>query len=279
MIDLHLHSTHSDGSLTPAQLAERGAAIGLSGMALTDHDSLGGVRTFLDACGRQGMRAVSGVEISANVEKGTLHMLGYCVDLSNDRLLSALRRIRGGRSDRNQKILRKLNGLGLDVTWEAVQAFAGQDVVGRPHFAQALVAGGHVPSIKEAFNLYLAKGKPAYADRFRLSARESIGVIAGAGGVPVLAHPCTLGLGASALQTLILELKRMGLQGIEAHYSEHTPAQTDQYLRLAREADLIVTGGTDFHGEINPDVKLGVGFGSLRVPDELMDALCARAGR
>jgi len=273
MIDLHVHSTFSDGSLTPEQLIAEAARLKLSAIALTDHDGMMGIESFLRAAASSGVEAVPGVEISVDVKSGTLHMLGYYLDRHNGGVEEALARIRTGREERNQLILEKLNQLGAGLTWEDVAKFAGEDVVGRPHFAQAMIEKGFVKNKEQAFDRYLAKGKPAYTDRVRLTVLDSIRMIRDAGGVAVLAHPASLGLGRAALKTLVAELKAAGLQGIEAYYSEHSRPQTDLCLKLAAEFGLIVTGGSDFHGAANPDVKLGRGFGDLAVPDDLMGPL------
>jgi len=273
VIDLHTHSTFSDGSLTPEQLAELAARTGLTAVALTDHDSTNGVLRFMAACGPQGVRGVPGVEISADVKAGTMHILGYFLDPTHALLEETLRLIRNGRQVRNQEILEKLNKLGLELTWNEVAAMAGEEVVGRPHFAQAMLARGYVTKREEAFDRYLGKGKPAYADRFRLSPAHSIAAIRGAGGIAVLSDPFTLQLVTSALRKCVAELKNEGIQGVEAYYPEHTAEQAGDYLALADDLGLVATGGSDFHGESNPAIHLGVGFGALSVPDTVMDAL------
>jgi len=277
MIDLHTHSTFSDGSLTPEELVARAREVGLTAMALTDHDSTGGVGRFMAACAAAGLDGIPGVEISADVKRGTLHMLGYLIDPREPTLQAALRRIREGRAERNAEILKKLNALGLALTWAEVLRHAGEEVVGRVHFAQAMVAKGHVTSKEAAFDRYLAKGSPAYASRFRFSPADSIAAIHAAGGLAVLSHPFTLELGRPALRECVTGLAAVGLDGIEAYYSEHTPVQTDEYRGLAAALNLVVTGGSDFHGTPNPAVALGSGFGPLRVPDELLVPLRARA--
>jgi 3',5'-nucleoside bisphosphate phosphatase len=276
MIDLHTHSTFSDGSLTPNELARAAAGVGLAAVALTDHDGVTGTAAFIAACAQEGLRGIAGVEISVDFNPGTMHMLGYFVDSANRALEEALVHIRSAREDRNQAILRKLIALGCALTWDEVAAYAGEDVVGRPHFAQALEARGFVKSKDEAFERLLGKGRPAYADRYRLTAEESIRLIRGAGGVPVLAHPFTLGLEGKPMRECLQRLAAGGLQGLEAYYPEHSPDMHHQYLQLARELGLAVTGGSDFHGAANPDIKLGIGFGNLRVPDDLLAALEAR---
>lgn len=279
MIDLHTHSTFSDGSLTPEELVDLAVEVGLSGMALTDHDSTDGIARFMAACAAKGLRGVPGVEISIDVRSGTLHMLGYYVDTKEATLQEMLRRIRNGREIRNEEILRKLNDLGLTLTWEEVARHAGEDVVGRPHFAKALLDRGYVKTREAAFDLYLAKGKPAYTDRVRMSAEDSIAAIRMSGGVPVLSHPFTLGLDRNALRAAVAALRDQGLLGIEVYYSEHSREQVDLYLGLARDLGLAVSGGSDFHGQSNPAIHLGRGFGSLNVPNSVLDELERARGR
>ena len=273
MIDLHMHSTFSDGSLTPEQLVQRGQSLGLTAMALTDHDCTGGIDRFLEASGQYGVEGISGVEVSADVRSGTMHVLGYFMDHRNEDLEGVLVQIRSGRKTRNEEILTKLNRLGFALTWDEVAAFVGEDVVGRPHFASALQSKGYVRTKEEAFDKYLSKGKSAYADRFRLLPADCIAVIRKAGGVAVLAHPSTLELDRKGLRTCVDELKEAGLQGIEAYYSEHSPELTREYATLARDSGIVATGGSDFHGDINPKIELGRGFGSLRVPGDVVEKL------
>lgn len=273
MIDLHIHSTFSDGSLTPTQIAALARESGVGAIALTDHDSTDGVPELLSACAREGVEAVVGVEISAEVSRGTMHVLGYGVDMANASLQDALRQIRAGRCDRNKVILDRLNSLGYVLAWDEVSSLAGEDVVGRPHFAQALVNRGYVKSREDAFERLLAKGKPGYVDRFRLTPEESIDAIRGAGGVAVMAHPSTLELGKKALVDELRRLAARGLGGVEVYYSEHPSEVQDEYRAMADSMGLLSTGGSDFHGEGNPAVRLGRGFGNLHVPDALMAPL------
>ncbi|MFO7870048.1 MAG: PHP domain-containing protein [Kiritimatiellia bacterium] len=270
MIDLHIHSRFSDGSLTPEEIVEKAEKAGLTALALTDHDCVDGVERMLRACSDRSITGIPGVEISSEVKKGTLHMLGYYIDIQNKNLKTNLEKIRRGRDIRNTSILARLNELGLNIAMEDVRSYAGEEVVGRPHFAMALMEHGYVRSKKEAFDLYLAKGRDAYVDRFRLSPGKSVELIRGAGGIPVLAHPFTLELDSRPLKDYVRLLKEHGLCGIEVYYPEHNDAQQKFYMQIAKELDLIVTGGTDFHGEINPGVRIGVGFGSLNVPDGIL---------
>lgn len=278
MIDLHVHSTFSDGSLTPEEVAAAAARAGLSAVALTDHDGMMGTRRFLAACESHGVRGVPGVEISVDFKGGCMHMLGYFPGQCDAHLDVALARLRQGREDRNRRMLDRLTTLGLPLEWDEVTRYAREAVVGRPHFAQAMVARGYVRTKDDAFSRYLARGKPAYADRFRFGVEESIALIRDAGGVAVLAHPFSLDLGRRRLRTLLAELASKGLQGIEAYYSEHDPDQQRFCVSTGRDLGLLLTGGSDFHGALNPFCHLGTGFGNLSVPDELLGPLYDRAG-
>lgn len=273
MIDLHSHSTFSDGSFTPRELAKHAKDLGLNALALTDHDTTAGLDQFMSACSEFGIKGVPGVEISVDVRSGTMHVLGYFLDKKDEKLEQILTRIRSGREDRNKQILAKLNALGLKLSFEEVSAFATEDVIGRPHFALAMVKKGYVSTKEAAFELYLGKGKPAYAERYRLSASDSIAAIVNAGGVPVLAHPFTLDLNRETLRSFVKDMKDKGLQGIEVYYSEHNGEQQREYESLASEFDMVATGGSDFHGQMNPRVELGRGFGNLKINNHILEDL------
>jgi 3',5'-nucleoside bisphosphate phosphatase len=277
MIDLHVHSIFSDGTRTPEQIIAEAEAAGLTAVALTDHDTTAGLARFAAAGAASAVRPVPGVEISADVPKGTMHMLGYFVDPDCAPLCAALHEIRDGRKLRNTRILEELNALGLEMTWDEVEAYAGDEVVSRPHFAQAMQARGYVTSKQEAFDRYLARGKPGYVERFRLPPADGMRLIRAAGGVPVLAHPFTLDLDPAALRASLREWKAQGLGGIEVYYSEHDAARQAVYGALAAELDLVPTGGSDYHGDATPGLRLGVGFGNLRVPDGVLAELERRA--
>ena len=275
MIDLHFHSTFSDGSDTPATLVATGARLGLRALALTDHDTVAGADEFLEACRRHRITGFSGVEISAEVPSGTLHILGYGVDPGHAELLRSLGQIQDGRAWRNEQILARLNALGMKLAWEEVAALAGEDVVGRPHFARAMVARGYVSNTQEAFDRCLAKGQPAYVDRFRLEPEAGIRLIREAGGLPVLAHAFTWEPDVAALAAKLFTLKGFGLGGLEVYYPEHGFERTIAYLRLAKTLELVATGGTDYHGIAKPELKLGTADGGFAVPDGLVPPLLA----
>ena len=276
MIDLHCHSTFSDGSLTPEELMGEAEKIGLSALALTDHDTVAGLPRFLAAGEGRKVRAVPGVELSVDCAHGVMHMLGYWMDVANPELVRQMEWIRNGREMRNGAILEKLNALGFAMTWEEVSGFAGEDVVGRPHFAQVMLQKGYAKDKNEVFDKWLGDGKPGYADRPRLTAEVAVALIRQAGGVAVLAHPFTLRIGKEAMAGLLARLAEAGLSGVECYYSEHSADLTKDFLLLARAHGLVPTGGSDFHGEVSPGIRLGVGFGGLNVPDEALAELESR---
>lgn len=278
MLDLHTHSTFSDGSDTPETLVAGATSARLAALALTDHDNTGGIPRFLAACRAQGLIGLSGVEISAEVPHGTLHILGYGVNANHPRLCEQLGYVLDGRAWRNQQILTKLKEQGAPLEWEEVAALAGEDVVGRPHFARAMCARGYVRTTQEAFDRFLAKGAPAYVDRFRLFPEDGIRLIREAGGLPVLAHPFTWEPDVDRLAEQIPALQQAGLAGLEVYYPEHTPEMQVAYLRLALQRGLLTTGGSDYHGASKPGLRLGCGFGTVHTPDTVLEPLLAALG-
>ncbi len=280
MIDLHTHSVYSDGTNTPAELVKMAEERGLTALALTDHDTVGGIEPLFEAGRHSSVEVLQGIELSAECAKGTMHVLGYFIDHTNAVLLEKINTVREGREERNREILKRLNKLGYRLMWSDVEQQAGADVVGRPHFAEALVQRGLVRNRKAAFELLLAKGRPAYAERYRYTGRECIELIRSAGGIPVLAHPATIYLPDDQLRGLIMGMAENGLGGLEVYYAEHHPENIAKFKGWAEEFGLICTGGTDYHGSNTPDLKLGTGFGQLRVPDEALEQLkAAAAGR
>lgn len=277
MVDLHLHSTFSDGSEEPEALAGLSAAAGMTAVSLTDHDSTRGTARFAAAAAALGIRTLPGVELSVDHPNNELHLLAYGIDLDHAELQDCLADVRGGRHARNLCIVAKLRDLGCPLEYAAIEALAGDDeVVGRPHIATALANAGFVGDKQEAFTKYLAYGAPAYCDRLRLGPERAIRLIRSAGGVSVLAHPHLLGLERRALRTLVAGLKGFGLAGIEAYHSQQGADVTAGLLWMAKELGLLVTGGSDYHGSFNPAIRVGVGFGGLRVPDECFTALTGR---
>ena len=277
LIDLHSHTKFSDGSVTPAELISLAARTGARAVAITDHDTLDGLPEGRRAAEESGIEFVPGVEISADFQPGTMHILGYCFDPSSPELNLALEKLRVARRERNPQIAARLQGLGLDVSYEEVARLAGNEVVGRPHFASLMVTKGYVASIKEAFDRFLAKGGPAYVEKRRLSPADSIHLIRKAGGVAILAHPYQMKLSDPDTEDQIRRLKVLGLDGIEAIYSRLSAVERERYVRLSDRLGMLVSGGSDFHGTFKPDINLVTGLGDLRVPYEYLDKIKALA--
>ena len=274
MIDLHTHSTASDGTLTPTELVRHARERGVEVLSLTDHDTLSGLEEAIGEAERLGMEFIPGIEISAEFEPGTLHILGYYLNPSDRTLEDNLTWLREGRDNRNDIILEKLSALGFPLTMEDVLAFAQGESVGRPHIADAMMAKGYVADRDQAFDRYLAKGGPAYADKERMTAENAISLIRKAGGLAVLAHPQWLGLDRAALASFVHDLSEMGLAGIEAYYYSHSSDETLFYGKLAKEHGMLVTGGTDYHGPGGlKGTEIGRGKGKMNVPREVADCL------
>lgn len=273
LIDMHTHSTASDGSMSPAELIRHAKEVGLAAIALTDHDTIDGIEEALEEGKKLGVEVIPGIEISADY-KPEMHILGYFPDAKGySDIRRALEIIKNGREARNIKIINRLNELGIDITLEEVKSVALGDITGRPHIAKVLVMKGFVKSIDHAFDKYLSKDGLAYFKRFELKPPDGINVIRNAGGLPVLAHPVFLRLKYNEMDALLGELKSYGLAGIEAYYSEHSKEDTGNFLRLAIKHDLLVTGGSDFHGNFKPNILLAKGRGKLEVPYELLEKL------
>jgi predicted metal-dependent phosphoesterase TrpH len=272
-LDLHLHTTYSDGSLSPTDVLALAQRAGVIALAITDHDTVDGIPEALDAGRQLGIEVIPGIEISSRYKNSELHVLGYFLDWKSTDLSRHTAQLQASRHVRNPRIIEKLNKLGLDITYEEVKGLAASESVGRPHIARILMEKGYVSSAKEAFDRYLAEGAAAYVPRELPSPAEAIAWIRTAGGIPVLAHPTWVTESAEGLYKLCETLKSEGLGGIEAHYSTHKPEQTSQFLNIARRLDLLVTGGSDFHGITKPDIEVGVGRGRLAVPEKLLEPL------
>ncbi len=272
-IDLHLHTTHSDGSFSTREVMAFAKQAGLTALAITDHDIVEGIPEATAIGKELGIEVIPGVEISSRLGESELHILGYFLNWTDPLLAQRLSTLRDSRHLRNPKIVQRLNELGIPITYEDVRALAGTESVGRPHIARLLMDKKFVTSAKEAFDRYLANGRPAFVDRELPEPAEAVRWIREAGGVPVLAHPTWVRTSADGLRGLVRELKAAGLGGIEVHYSTHTPSQTTEYLDLAKQCDLLVTGGSDFHGVTKPDIEVGIGRGQLKVSEKLLDPL------
>jgi len=266
-IDLHLHSTASDGQYTPTELVQLALNKGLEVIALTDHDTTGGIDEALDAAHGTGLTVIPGVEISTDVPGNLeLHILGYHINHHDERLQECLCRLRESRLDRARKMLKRLEQAGYPLPWERVMALAGSGSIGRPHIAQAMVEAAYVDSVESAFRLYIGRGAPAYVERAKLLPQEAIQTILAADGVPVLAHP-------SQVIEHIPFLVQNGLIGLEVYYNGYLQAEKRFLAQLATKHHLIATGGSDFHG---PDIGLSE-LGQVYVPWSAVKELHAYA--
>lgn len=268
-VDLHIHSTASDGRFSPAEIVRKSAEAGLTVIALTDHDTIDGIVPALEAAKNfPGLRVIPGVEISTDIPEGEAHVLGYFIDYTHPELLATLSGMRNSRLERAQEMIAKLRNLGLPVEWKRVREIAGSGSIGRPHIAQAMLEKGYIGSFKEAFTGYIGWGGPAYAERKKMTPTEVVKLILRADGLPVLAHPLT----TSEPEALIIELKASGLAGIEAYYHENTARETNRMVNLAGKHGLITTGGSDYHG-IDDNAETGIG--GVPVPIDAVEQLIA----
>jgi predicted metal-dependent phosphoesterase TrpH len=290
LIDLHAHTTVSDGGDEPAELVHKAAAAGLDALAVTDHDNDAGCAEAVEEGRSVGVEVVRGVEISCDVEdlaergyrpsaRPTMHLLGYFIPEGDNPLSNALAELQEARAGRNHAIVERLNDLGIPVTFEEVEQEAGGpgSQIGRPHFAAVLVRHRAVPDFQAAFDEYLAKGARAYVGRKLYKPREATELMASAGVVPVLAHPFTLNLEFAELEGLVDELIDAGLAGIEGYHGDRPLQQQEPVRALARRKGLVASGGSDYHGAMVPDRKLPGGKHGVRVPDEVLDELRAAA--
>jgi len=271
-----MHSTYSDGTCTPSELVNLAREANLTAMSLTDHDTLAGADEMAELTKKADIRFVSGIEFSSDYPGAVLHIIGYGVNHHNEIMDEHLKWINGGRKARNIEMLRKLNNHGISLNWRDIAAEASGEVIGRPHFAAALVKKGVVKHTQQAYRRYIGDGKMAFAERRCLSPVGCIELIRAAGGVPVVAHPYTITHKVKKLRVLIAELAELGLGGLEVYYGQKQKAQERDYLKIAQENNLIATGGSDFHGTASPGVHLGTGRGDLEVRDELFDKLLER---
>lgn len=280
MIDLHTHSTASDGTLSPEALIDLAADKGLAAIALTDHDTVDGIPSALARGEARGIHVVPGVELGVRWNGGgQMHILGYYLRHEDSTLRERLSWLRARRRERAQRIVDKLKVVGVEISYERVKEIAGGQSIGRPHVAQALIEAGAVHSVGEAFGRYLSPGRPGYEDKEELSVEEAIRLLKSSGGKAVLAHPATLKLNPDGLARCVEELKGHGLDGLEAIWSGHSAQQVDAYKSLARRMNLLTTGGSDFHGENKPDIQLGTGRkNNVQVPDSVLEALRRRQG-
>jgi len=279
MIDLHTHSTASDGGYTPTALIELAAQSGLSAIALTDHDTLAGLAGAREKAAQSGLRFVPGVEIEIQSDSGEFHLLGLLLDGDTGGLDKALGQVRGNRSARNRRMVEKMQASGIDISLEELGRLAGGEIISRAHFAQALIRKGVVSSVEQAFKQYLGRGRPFYERRDSLALSEAVSLIGKAGGVAVVAHPLSLDLKGPALEQFLKHCRDLGVAGMEAFHPNHRLKEARRLARMGRKLGLVLTGGSDFHGHYVPQRRLGRASGGREIPDELLAALEERRSR
>lgn len=282
LIDLHIHSTASDGSLSPADILTLAKSVGVKAISITDHDTIDGIKEVLNHPLPSSLACIPGVEISCSPPPefknlGSIHMLGYGFSVYDRGLNTLLENAKKARTDRNPQIIEKLKNLGFDISMARVEARFGADQTGRPHIAEFMKENGYVTSFKEAFDKYLGKDKPAYVNKFKVSCQSAIETIHQAGGLAVLAHPGLLTFQKTGQDKEFIDiLAQCGLDGMEVFYSDHSPERTQYYKDMASEKGLIVTGGSDFHGSFNKGVELGTGKDNLRIDYSVYTRLIRR---
>ena len=270
-IDLHTHSTFSDGTFTPLQLVKYAEEKGLKAFAITDHDTTEGIKEAKSI--ETNVEVISGVEISTRYDKKEIHIVGLYVNENDADLNKKLKYYREKRVTRNFEILEKLNSLGVDITIDDVKESCTGDVISRAHIAKALVSKGFVGSYTEAFDRYLGDNKCAYVPRETLNYEESMELITKAGGVPVLAHPLLYKMSDTNLENMMVKLRQKGLKAVEVYYSTHSNSDTQHVMAMANRVGLIYSGGSDFHGATKPKIDMGTGMGKLAVPYEILEKI------
>ena len=272
-VDLHTHTIFSDGSLTPQELVERAVARKLKALAITDHDEIGGNKPAMEAARNHNLRLVPGVELSIDFPlegSAHLHLLGLFIDPENNDLLTAFAELRKARRERGYLILEKLHQLGYNLNDAELDALSAAGSVGRPHIAQLMMRAGIVGNVYEAFSRYLGKNKPAYVSKKKIKFHTATELIHAAGGLAVLAHPISLYLkNYREYAAFFNKLKKNGLDGVEVYYPSHNWNFTKGMIAAAQKHGLLLSGGSDFHGSVKPDIELGVGRGKLYVPDKV----------
>lgn len=277
-IDLHTHSLMSDGSMTPAEVVREAKKAGLAAIALSDHDTVDGVKEAVAEGERIGVEVVPAIEFSVQSETET-HILGYYIDIENPKLKEMLKKVVETRRFRNRETCRKLNELGFDVTLAEAEAIAPNDFIGRAHFARLLMDKGYTESVSEGFKLYLENGKYAYCGKQTMTDEEAVRLIKECGGVACVAHLHLTKKSDEELRAFLIRLKDCGLDGVEGYYTEYTPEMQAKYQALAAELGLIISGGTDFHAQMKPHISIGTGLGNLKIPYSVLETIKSHKSR
>lgn len=272
-IDLHTHSTASDGTLSPSELMALARQSGLSAIALTDHDSVSGITEASAAAENAGVEFIPGIELSTNYQGKELHVVGLYIDITDEPLLAMSEDFVRSREERNLQMITLLQKEGFDITEEKIKKRFGNCVMTRAHFARYLVEQGFVQDMNEVFAVYLGDDCRCYVDRERIHTNDAIRLIKNAGGIAILAHPVLYHYPDDILKEILKEFKSAGLDGIEAIYSTNSPEEEARFRKLAKEEHLAISGGSDFHGSNKPKIALGKGYGNMYIPYEVLTDL------
>lgn len=276
MVDLHVHSTRSDGTYTPTQLVDYAIVKGLSAFALTDHDTVDGLEEAIGYAAQKPSPApevIPGIELSSEYQRQDVHVVGLYIDYRNAGFQKYLRDFVESRDARNDKMCTLLQKAGMDITYEELQRVFPNSVITRAHYAKYMLEQGYVKSRAEAFERYIGDRCPCYVPREKVTPAQAVSLILDAGGIPILAHPILYHMSDARLDALVAELKEAGLMGIEALYSTYQPSDERHIRSLAQKYGLLISGGSDFHGENKPGLDLGTGYGKLCVPDEVLEQI------
>lgn len=272
-VDLHTHSNKSDGSLSPTELVFLADHIGLKAIALTDHDTVEGLDEAIAASRQCNVELVPGVELSCDRNGKDVHIVGLYIDYKNQDFVNELKEFVNSREIRNKKMCKALTDFGMPIDYDELLSFCKESVITRAHFARLLLAKGYIKSLKEAFDRYIGDDCPCYIPREKVSPARGIELIKKAGGIPILAHPLLLKMGKDALDNVVSEMKEYGIMGLEAMYCTYTPSDEREMTALAKKYDLLLSGGSDFHGEAKPGLELGKGYGRLYIPEQILDTI------
>ncbi len=272
-IDLHVHSTFSDGTFTPTMLVQEAVRKGLSAIAITDHDAIGGISEGIEAAKEAGIELIPGIEFSTFYDKKEIHIVGLFIDHTNPEFIKRVEVFRGGREAKNIKMCEKFKAIGIDISYDEMKKMYEGSVITRAHFADYLLKKGYIKDRNEAFDRYIGDGGICYVDREKITPKEAIELIHMVGGVAILAHPVLYHLGNDTLNELMEYLCESKIQALEAIYSTYSASDERDMRNLAKKYNLLISGGSDFHGANKPQISLGTGLGKMFVPYEVLERL------
>lgn len=273
IVDLHTHTTESDGSFTPEELMWEAKRVGLSAIAITDHDSISGIQKAAPLADEFGIELIPGVELSTDYNGKEVHVVGLYVNIEDEYFLGKIKEFKENRDSRNAIMVENLQKEGFDITMEALTAENPDCVITRANIARFLYEHGMIPTIQTAFEKYIGDNCKCYVNRFKITPMDGVRLIKEAGGTAILAHPLLYHMSDSTLQKMVAEMKEAGLDGIEAVYCTYTPAEERQMKQFAKENGLLISGGSDFHGTTKPKLNLATGYGKLHIPYEILETI------